>query len=109
MTLKTQMAADMPTFSNDDEFSEEIGYTAAGESLATIDAIVDRSGAQLEEYVRGPVTAIITISVKKVDVPNKAYGDTFTIDGNVWNFEPTSGVIYEDDNVVQISLERDMP
>ena len=109
MTLKTQMAADMPVFFNDDEFSEKIGYTAAGESLATIDAIVDRSGAQLEEYVRGPVTAIITITVQKTDVPNKAYGDTFTIDDNEWNFEPTSGVIYEDDNTVQISLERDMP
>lgn len=109
MTLKTQMTADMSVFFNADEFSETISYTAVGESAVDISAIVERSGSQLEDYVRGQVTAIVTVTIKKADVPNKAFGDTFTIDGHVWNFEPASGVIYEDDDVVQISLERDMP
>ena len=51
----------------------------------------------------------ITITVKKVDVPNLAYGNIFTIDSNDWNFDPARGMIYEDDDTAQIALERDMP
>jgi len=109
MTLKTQMTSDLSVFFNGDEFSETISYTATGEIAVDISAIVDRSGELLEDYVRGENTAMITITVKKADVPNKAYGDTFTIDENAWNFDPTRGVIYEDDDTVQIALERDMP
>jgi len=109
MTLKTQMASDMSIFFNADEFAETISYTASGESATDISAVVDRSGELLEAYVRGERTAMITITVKKADVSNLAYGDIFTIDSEEWNFDPERGVIYEDDDTVQIALERDMP
>lgn len=109
MTFKDQMTADKAIFLNTDEFAETISYTANGESAVDIDAVVDRSGDLLEAYVRGERTALITITVAKTDVPSLAYGDIFTIDSYDWNFDPGRGVIYEDDDMVQIALERDMP
>ena len=109
MTLKEQMITDLAVFFNDDEFSEEITYTAKGESDATISAVVIRDAALQEPYVRGSETATCEIIVKVSDVATPQHGDIFTLnDSEIWEFDPSSGVIYQDDNILHIILERRM-
>jgi len=107
MTLKTQLTSDLDSFFNTDEFAEEITYTAKGEDAVTISAIVMREAPLQEPYVRGPETATCEIIVKISDVATPQHGDTFTLnDSEIWEFDPTNGVIYQDDDVLHILLER---
>ena len=109
MTLKDQMTSDIAVFFNDDEFAEDITYTAKGESAATISAIVIKDAPLQEPYVRGSETATCEIIVKVSDVGTPQNGDVFTLnDSEIWEFDPTNGVIYQDDDVLHILLERRM-
>jgi len=107
MTLKTQIASDLASFFNTDEFAENITYTAVGQSAATIPAIVMRDSPLQEPYVRSSENAVCEIIVKVSDVSTPQTGDTFTLgDGEIWEFDPTNGVVYQDDNILHILLER---
>ena len=109
MTLKTQLTSDISAFFNTDEFAESITYTAKGKSGASIDAIVIRDASLQEPYVRGSETATCEIIVKISDVATPQHGDTFTLnDSEIWEFDPSNGVIYQDDDVLHIILERRM-
>ena len=106
MTLKTQMTSDLSIFFNTDEFAESVTYTPKGGAGSTISAIVERNDPFQEPYIRGEKTATALIQVKKADVASPQYGDTFTFDSQTWEFDPMRGVIYEDDQVLNIGLER---
>lgn len=108
MTLKTQMTSDLSIFLNTDEFAETITYTPSGGSATSISAIVEKDDIFQEPYVRGPDTATCLVYVKASDVSTPQFGDTFTIDSVVWEFDPSRGVIYMDDDVYVIGLERQM-
>lgn len=107
MTFKTQMTADLSAFYNTGEFAESVTYTALGGAGVTITAIVTRISELLEPYVRGEDNARAEIRVKKANVATPKYGDVFAFNGDSWLFDPTRGVIYEDDNEFVIALERD--
>ena len=107
MTLKTQMIEDMDIFYNEDEFAEEVAYTPLGGAQVIIPAIIDRDYPFQEPYVRGPNTALAMISVKKTDVPNPQYGDTYAFDSQDWEFDPENNVTYEDTEEHMIMLWRD--
>ena len=101
------MTSNLSAFFNTDEFAESITYTAVGESGVTIPAIVMRDAPRQEPYVRGVETAICEIIVKVADVATPQTGDTFTLnDSEIWEFDPSSGVVYQDDDVLHIVLER---
>lgn len=106
MTFKTQLATDLTTFFNANDFAETVSYTAVGAVAANITAIVSRNAPLQEPYVRGPATATCEITVKKSQVTSPQYGDLFTIDSQTWEFDPDQGVIYEDDQVYEIALRR---
>ena len=106
MTLKTLLASDLNSFFNTDEFAEDITYTAKGEDGATISAIVMRDSPLQEPYIRGSETATCEIIVKVTDVATPQNGDTFTFDSEIWEFDPGNGVIYQDDDIRHILLER---
>ena len=108
MTLKTQMATDLSVFFNSNEFAESVTYTPSGGSGTTITALVFRSEDFQETYVRGPDTARAEIWVKKSQVTNPQFGDVYSFDSQYWEMDPSRGVIYEDDNVLRIGLERRM-
>ena len=76
-------------------------------SNITIPAIVIRDTPLQEPYVRGSETATCEIIVKISDVATPQFGDTFTLnDSEIWEFDASSGVVYQDDDVLHISLER---
>jgi hypothetical protein len=102
------MATDLSTFFNSDEFAESVTYTPTGGSQATIAAVVIRDASFQEAYVRGPDTAHAEIWVKKSQVTNPQFGDVYYFDTQYWEVDPSRGVIYEDDNVMRIGLERRM-
>ena len=107
MTLKTLMTNDLSAFFNTDEFAESITYTPAGGAAVTISAIVMRDAPAQQPYVRGENTATCEIIVKLADVATPQHGDTFTLnDSEIWEFDPSSGVVYRDDDVLHIVLER---
>ena len=108
MTLKTQMTTDLAVFFNTDEFAENVTYTPTGGEAATIPAIVERDDPFQEAYVRGEETATCQIHVKKSDVATPQFGDTFAFDSQTWELDPSRGVMYEDDNILTIGLERRM-
>jgi len=109
MTLKTKMTSDLAVFFDTDEFAEDITYTAKGGNAATISAIVMRDSPLQEPYVRGSETATCEIIVKISDVATPQFGDIFTLnDSEIWEFDATSGIIYRDDDVLHITLERRM-
>lgn len=108
MTLKTQLTSDLSVFFNSDEFAESVTYTASGGEATTITAVVVRSMSHYEPYVRGENTAMAEIICKKSQVSAAGYGDTFAFDSQTWELDPVRGVIYEDDDVVHVALERRM-
>jgi len=107
MTFKTLITSDLDSFFNTNEFAESITYTAVGQSAATISAIVMRDSPSQEPYIRGDHTATCEIIVKISDVATPQHGDIFTLnDSEIWEFDPTSGVVYQDDDILHILLER---
>ena len=109
MTLKELMTSDLAAFFNTDEFAESITYTPKGGEAATISAIVMRDAPRQEPYVRGEETATCEIIVKISDIATPQHGDTFTLsDSEIWEFDPSNGVVYQDDDVLHIILERRM-
>ncbi|MBN2568131.1 MAG: hypothetical protein JXB42_01740 [Deltaproteobacteria bacterium] len=109
MTLKDEMAADLDSvFFDTGDFSESVTYTSKGGAGVPIMAIVIKDSPFQEPYVRGEETARCEIEVKASDVANPQYGDTFTIDGVTWEFDPTRGVISDDGYTLIIGLEREL-
>lgn len=106
--LVTLFAADMSVFFSADEFAETLSYTATGGLAADITAQVVRAHPFQEPYVRGENTAHAEIYVKKSQVANPQFGDLYYFDSQYWEMDPSRGVIYEDDNVYRIGLERRM-
>lgn len=106
MTLKTQMTTDLAAFYNEDEFAESIDYTPLGGAQIGITAIIDREYSHQEIYIRGPDTAMALISVRKSEVSNPQYGDTFAFDSQTWELQPEHGVSYEDDEEYEIMIVR---
>ena len=78
-TLKEHIFADLDdAFLNTDEFAREVIYNN-GTTDVTINGVVDYGAAG-----QGSKAEHATITVKKSDVPNPEYRQTFTIDGVVW-------------------------
>ena len=82
MTFKQQMIADLDIFFNTDEFAENITYTPAGGSPASVSAILGDENAAIQDPV--PAGDTMRIYVKAGEVPSPNYKDTFTIGGEVW-------------------------
>jgi hypothetical protein len=108
LTFKDQMESDLSAFFNTNEFAETVSYTAVGGAAANITAVVERNAVFQEPYVRGPNTAHADIFVTKGQVSNPQFGDLYVFDSYTWEMDPSRGVIYEDDNIYQIGLERRM-
>jgi len=117
LTLKTQITADLAVIFNTDEFAENITYTPTGGLPATITAIAVREAPGQEPYVRGPGTAECVIWVKAADVSDPQHGDVFNFDSAKWRGSGADvisgdwelapeGVIYFDDYVLEIALQR---
>ena len=106
MTLKTQMTADLAAFFNSDEFAETVTYTPAGGEATSITGIITKDQFFQEPYVRGENMAGCEIAVKASEVAAPQHGDTFVIGSDTWDLDPTRGVIYEDDDIFIIALER---
>jgi hypothetical protein len=101
---------DLSIFFNLSEFAETIVYTASGGSPVNVTAVVIRNIILEEPYVRGGNTARSEIYVKKSEVDNPKFGDTFTFDQQTWELDPIRGVMYndEDDDIFKIGLERNL-
>jgi len=109
MTLKADILTDLDdVFFDSDEFAESVTYTPKGGAASTITAIVIKDSPFQEPYVRGEETARCEIEVKASDVASPQYGDTFTIDSVVWEFDPSRGVIRDDGYTLLIGLEREL-
>lgn len=111
MTFKSDAIEDIEeVVSETGEFSKEITYTPKGGVAVTIDAIVNRNEPFQEPYVRGENTATCEIIVKASEVTNPQHGDTFTIDGETWEFNPRIMMDreYGDWGFLRINLERSM-
>jgi hypothetical protein len=106
MTLKTDIRDDLSVFFNADEFSELVTYTPKGRIGVSILAIVYRGNPFQEPYVRGEDTATCEVEVKAGDVSSPQYGDTFNFGGDVWEFDPTRGIIRTDEYTHLIGLIR---
>lgn len=100
------MPLDLPIFFNADEFSDVVSYSAVGGAPVNINAIIIRAEIFQEPYVRGPRLATATLHVKKSEVTNPQFGDTYTFDSYTWEMNPSQGVIYEDANIYIVALER---
>lgn len=100
------MTSDMASFFNTDEFAESVTYTPAGGAATTITAVVSRDQAFQEPYVRGENMATAEIAVQASEVTNPQYEDIYTIDSVVWEVDANQGVIYADDDMFIIALER---
>lgn len=108
MTLKTQITSDLSVFFNADDFAETIQYINSDKVETDIVAIVTMDDPSQEPYVRGESIATCEIEVQAKDVPNPQYGETFVFGGYTWEFDPTMGVTHITDNVIKISLEREL-
>lgn len=107
MTLKTQITADDASFYNTDEYAEYIIYTPKNGESQSVKAHVIRDAPFQEPYVRGSETATCEIMIAVSDISNINYGDTFTLnDSEIWELDPSNGVIYRDDYDWTILLER---
>lgn len=108
LTLKGQMASDLSVFFDQDGFSDTVSYTPIGGVAVDINAIITRDEIFQEPYVRGPRLASAKLHVQKWEVSNPQFGDTYTFETYTWEMHPNQGVIYEDDNVFIVAVERRM-
>jgi hypothetical protein len=102
------MPLGLTTFFDVDEFMDVVSYTAVGGAPVNINTIITRDEIFQEPYVRGPRLATAKVHVKKSEVSNPQFGDTYTYESYTWEVDPNRGVIYEDANVFVIALERRM-
>lgn len=82
MTLKTDMASDLPAFFNTDEFAETIIYTPSGGEAVSIAAILGEIDASIMDVA--PPADSMVLHVKTADVSDPQSGDTFTISSETW-------------------------
>lgn len=105
---EAQLENDLDTFFNPDDFAQEIIYTGMGQTGVSIDAIVIRDKRFYEPYVRGLGIGTLKLYVKSTDMPNPQYGDAFEIDGETWVYHPQNDLMYVDNHVLHLSLEREL-
>lgn len=85
MTLKTQIAADIPVvFFNTDEFAESATYTPYGGAGVSINVVVTEEDPALQSPA--PPGDTIIVLAKYSDIATPARGDTFTIASVTWYF-----------------------
>jgi hypothetical protein len=119
VTLKTQITADLAVIFNTDEFAENVTYTPKNGLPATVPAIIARDAPLQEPYVRGADTAECVIWVKASDVEDPQHGDIYNFDSarwrgsgkdvisGDWEMAP-EGIIYRDDDILELALQRKM-
>lgn len=109
MTLKTQIAADLPVFFDRDiGFARYVGYYPVSGGSALVTAVVEQDEEHQEPYVRGLSVAKATIHVQKSEVSDPQRGDRYVWADESWEMDPIRGVIYEDSLVYTIGLEKRM-
>lgn len=104
--FKAQIITDLSVFFNLEEFAETVSYTASGQAAIDVTAIIIRDTVFQEPYIRGPHTAHADLYIKKSEIAEPRFGDTFTADEEIWELDPSRGVFYEDNNVMVVGLER---
>lgn len=92
-----------------DLFAETVVFTDKDKVEYEIPAHVNRDGPYQEPYVRGEGIATCEIEVKVSDVSDPLqYGETFTFDDYVWEFNPVLGITHKDSHFLIIALERQL-
>ena len=97
MTFKTNIASDISSFFNDDEFAETITY--AGSSIT---AVVSHEEKPAQES--GSTVQKATLFVKVSDVATPAYRDAIVIGSDTWYMQ---GRLNGDGYVWELAIERD--
>jgi hypothetical protein len=82
MTLAADLAADLATFFDTDEFAKTITYTPSGGAGVSISAIREEMDPSIMS--EAPPGDSMTLLVKSADVTNPQRGDAFTIDSEIW-------------------------
>ncbi len=82
MTLKTDMASDLPAFFNPDEFAETIAYTPSGGAAVSIAAVLEETDESI--MAEAPPADSMILYVLTADVSNPQRGDAFTISAETW-------------------------
>jgi hypothetical protein len=103
---EAQLENDLSIFFNMDDFAEEIIYMPTGGTAISIDAMVIRDEKFYEPYIRGVHVGTMKLYVKSSDMPKPRYGDAFEIDGEIWVYHPARDLMYVDDHVLHLALER---
>lgn len=96
MAFKDQMAADLATFFNANEFGESIIYNGS-----TIVAVIDRLAQP--GFISNNVANYADVLVKKSDVPSVQYQATVQFDGCVWAVEAVKNL---DEHTLLLSVKR---
>jgi hypothetical protein len=86
MTLKTQMAADLPTLYDTDAFAEDVIYTPAEDFAKTIPSLIDRGvGEGYEGADDLNMIATMTIQAQGVDgIETVTTKDSVEIEEETW-------------------------
>ena len=76
MTLKEAMTADLPVFTNTDEFGVSAVFSRTGESIPVI----------MDKDIDGETGVLMdTVTLSLSDVPGIQVNDTFVIDGKTYH------------------------
>lgn len=99
---------DLTPFFNVNELADTVEYTPSGGTAKDIIAVLERTGDYQEPYADGQGASFATaeITVKRDDVSSAQHGDLYTFDGDIWEHDPARGIIYKDENIIQIALRR---
>lgn len=104
MSFQDQIASDLTdVFLNTADFAESVTYTPVSGSPSTLDAVFEPySGSiQRDEHLSTVQSARLHLA----NTISPAIGDTFTIDGLVWNFH---GIESSDASGLVLELRRDV-
>lgn len=85
MTFKTDMATDLTTFFNANEFGESVTYTPATGAASTITICFEDEN--LSSQAAPTPSDTMTVLVKYTDVTAPARGDKLTINSVTWYLE----------------------
>ena len=104
MTLREQIADDMPVFFNTDEFAEAATYTPSGGSPASINVILSGEDHDREDTGTGKKKRrTARLMVKRTDVASPGHGDTVTINSESW---AVIDILSQDDYTATLHIER---
>jgi len=97
MTLKTNIAADLSAFFNEDEFAEEVTY--AGSDITALVFYAENPAKE-----SGSTVQKATLFVKVSDVATPAYRDAIVIGSDTWYMQSR---LNGDGYVWELAIERD--